>query len=171
MGYHGLGDIFVLLFFGFGAVGGSFFVQTPQPLLHVPSAVWVCGWAVGALATAILVVNNLRDRHTDICVGKKTLAVRLGATGVRLEYTLLVISAFGCVLWESICAQGPLKWGWLTPCLLIPLAYKRIRSIWTTDGADLNPLLGQTAQLELFFCLLLVVGLKSALIVSQGGTG
>ena len=169
LGYHGLGDLFVLIFFGFGAVGGSFFVQTPLPFNQIPTSVWICGWAVGALATAILVVNNLRDRHTDSIVGKRTLAVRWGSTGVRIEYTFLVLSAFGCLVWQSSQAQGLLKWGWLTPLLLLPLALKRVRSLWTNDGVHLNPLLGQTAKLELLFCLLLVIGLKTSSLLSSGG--
>ena len=90
LGYVGLGDLFVMLFFGFGAVAGTYFVQVGSISVHV----WPWCWAVGALATAILVVNNLRDRMGDASVGKRTLAVRFGPSFTRFQFTVLVLSAF-----------------------------------------------------------------------------
>src|SRR5436190_16224757 len=90
LGYHGLGDAFVLAFFGFVAVCGTAFVQLGRvPCLAIAAAV-----PVGALATAILVVNNLRDRATDERAGKRTLAVRLGRRGALIEYAALVAIAY-----------------------------------------------------------------------------
>lgn len=151
LGYLGLGDVFVLGFFGFGAVVGTYFLGTGEAR---PIA-WAAGFAVGALATAILVVNNLRDRHTDVRANKKTLAVRFGARAARWEYALLVGAALLTALAMAV-ATG--RWGLLLPLAALPLAVKATRSVWTLDGAALNPQLGATARLELVFGLLMTVG-------------
>lgn len=153
LGYRGLGDLFVMIFFGFGAVCGTYYLQAQT--LH--SSLFAASWAVGALATSILVVNNLRDRVGDQQVGKRTLAVRFGETFTRWQYTLLMLSAFIVVIIEGLNQQQ--VWGWSVPLLLLPFAVLRVREIWRLDGAALNPLLGKTAQLELLFCLFLSGGL------------
>lgn len=145
LGYVGLGDLFVLLFFGFGAVCGTYFVLAGD----LSSASVAAGFLVGALATAILVVNNLRDRVGDARVGKRTLAVRLGARFARVEYTALVVAAFAVAATQ----------GWWWPWLALPLALFAIVGVWRRDGAALNPLLGATARLELVFGALLAVEL------------
>ncbi|MBT5043997.1 MAG: 1,4-dihydroxy-2-naphthoate polyprenyltransferase, partial [Gemmatimonadales bacterium] len=89
LAYHGLGDVFVFVFFGLVAVSGTFFVQG----LYWPPDVWIAGAALGTLNTAILVVNNLRDVDTDTLAGKRTLAVRLGATGTKIQYVLMLLVA------------------------------------------------------------------------------
>lgn len=78
---HRLGDLFVLLYFGFVAVCGTYYLQT----LTVPHCIVYLAMPVGFLATAIIVVNNLRDRKTDVKANKRTLAVRFGATFARVE--------------------------------------------------------------------------------------
>lgn len=143
LAYHGLGDLFVLLFFGFGAVCGTYFVLAGE--VTAPTA--LAGAAVGALATAILVVNNLRDRAGDARAGKRTLAVRLGATFARAEYAALLLFAYA-----SCAAMG---WWW--PLASAPLAVACVRGVWRDDGAGLNAWLGSTARLELVFGALLVV--------------
>ena len=153
LAYLGLGDLFVLLFFGFGAVGGTAWLLCAESL---PSETWVAGAAVGALATAILVVNNLRDRHGDAQNQKNTLAVRFGASFARWEYTVLVFGALAANLYVAWLIKS---WAWLCPLVLLPLAWRRVRQIWRLDGRDLNPLLGQTAQLELLYCFSLTSGL------------
>ncbi len=89
LAYHGLGDLFVLVFFGFLAVAGTYWVQAR----NLEPGLFLAGGGVGALTTAILVVNNLRDIETDARAGKRTLAVRLGASGTKAEYVLLVVAA------------------------------------------------------------------------------
>jgi len=154
LAYHGLGDLFVLIFFGFVAVAGTYFVQA----LALSPAVWFAAAPVGLLATAILVVNNLRDRHTDAAADKRTLAVRFGARAARVEYTALVALAFlSPAAAVALGLGGP---GWLLSWLALPAAYHQVKAIWSTDGAALNPHLGATARLELLFGALLCVGVN-----------
>lgn len=150
LGYKGLGDVFVLAFFGFGATVGTVWVQIAQ----APAEAWLAGAAVGALATAILVVNNLRDRVGDARAGKRTLAVRFGEAFARRQYAALVVAAFALSGASAVVAG----WGRLLPLLAIPLAAKAIGALRRVDGAALNPWLGATARMELVFGLLYCVG-------------
>ena len=151
LGYLGLGDALVLVFFGGVAVCGTVWVQ----LGHLPLAAGVASVPVGFLATAILVVNNLRDRRTDALAGKRTLAVRFGARFARAEYLVLVVGAYAVVAAAAMAGRGA---GWLLPCLTFPLAVREIRAVRDLDGAALNPHLGGTARLGAAFGLLLAVG-------------
>ena len=152
LAYVGLGDLFVVLFFGVVAVCGTYFVQS----LTLPPRVVLASLPIGWLATAILVVNNLRDRHTDAEAKKRTLVVRFGPSFGRWEYTTLVLLSYGLplALWLTGMA-GP--W-WLLCWLSVPLAIAYIRQVHTTDGAALNPLLGCTARLGMIYGALLSVG-------------
>ena len=149
LGYLGLGDLFVFLFFGLVGVAGTAYVQT-QTLTALALAAAV---PVGCLATAILVVNNLRDIATDRAAGKRTLAVRLGARGTRIEYAALIAVAFLTlpVGW----ALGIFSGWWWVPWFALPVAIPLTRRVVTTNGAALNPLLGATARLALLVGLLL----------------
>ena len=168
LAYVGLGDLFVILFFGWGAVGGTVWLLTGVLTLDT----FIAGGSVGALAAAILVVNNLRDRHGDAASGKRTLAVRFGATAARVEYTALVLGALialaGWGVYGVEAVDASARWAWWAPLLVTPLALMRVRQVWTHDGVALNPLLGATAQLELIVCLLLSVGLCAASLLGQG---
>lgn len=152
LGYHGLGDLFVFLFFGPVAVGGTYWVQAHA----LPWTVGAAGVAVGLMATAILVVNNLRDRHTDACAGKRTLAVRLGARATRLQYTGLLCA--GVTIPVAVAAMDPARSGWLLVLAAAPLATRRALRLWRTDGAALNPELGATARLGVLHGALLTLG-------------
>jgi 1,4-dihydroxy-2-naphthoate octaprenyltransferase len=152
LAYVGLGDIFVLAFFGLAAVVGTTWVQT----LSAPPAAWIGGLSIGLLATAILVVNNLRDRKTDELANKRTLAVRLGATAARWEHTLTITLAYVAVGLGVLTNLVPASW--LLVALSLPIAVIEIRAIWKKDGADLNPHLGGAARLEMVFGFLLVIG-------------
>ncbi len=155
LGYHGLGDVFVMAFFGFVAVCGTAFVQ----LGHVPAlAVWLAV-PVGSLATAILVVNNLRDRKGDAVVGKRTLAVRLGRGGAIAEYALLLIASYAVPLGLAVAHDAP----WLAlPWATAPWAFELARRVARVDGAALNPLLGATARLLLAHSVLAALGVVLA---------
>jgi 1,4-dihydroxy-2-naphthoate polyprenyltransferase len=153
-GYHGLGDVFVFLFFGFIAVSGTYYVQA----LRISSEVLWASIPAGTLVTAILVVNNLRDIETDRRAGKNTLAVYLGRRGTRMEYTLLLTVAYlvPLGLWMF---SGWSPWtllAWLT----LPLALKLAMSVWKSGtGPELNAVLAGTARLGLLYGLLFSAGL------------
>ena len=154
LGYHGLGDLAVFVFFGLVAVPGTTFVQVGA----VPTLAWVAAIPVGGLATAILVVNNLRDIETDRAVGKRTLAVRLGRGGARAEWAACVGGAYACSVlpWVSF---GTTLWV-LLPCLTLPRALSLWRVVRTREsGPALNEALAGTAQLGALFSLLFAIGL------------
>lgn len=154
LGYHGLGDLFVMIFFGFVAVCGTAFVQ----LGYVPHLAWWAAVPVGALATAILVVNNVRDRVTDARCGKRTLAVRLGRTGALAEYMALIIVAYAVPTWLYVAGHGTLFT--LLPIFSAPLAGVQVRALVNaTDGPTHNRILKATAQLLLLHGVLFAVGL------------
>ena len=151
-GYYGLGDLFCFIFFGLGAVGGTYFVQTRT----LTTDVWLAAVPVGTLITAILVVNNLRDIETDRKANKHTMAVILGRSGARAEYLLLVVIAYLIPLWLWL-GRGHPFWvmlPWLSLLLAVPL----VRSVFTLEGRPLNPVLAGTARLSLVFSLLLALG-------------
>jgi 1,4-dihydroxy-2-naphthoate octaprenyltransferase len=153
LGYNGLGDIFVFIFFGLVAVGGTYYVQAGT----VGALAWWCALPVGFLATAILVVNNLRDVKTDRIAGKKTLAVRFGETGARAEYAALVILSYLVPLgiWLSGAAGPAVLLAWLSA----PLAWPLWQTVAHLEGRILNKALGGTARLELVYGICLAVGL------------
>jgi len=156
LGYHGLGDVFVMAFFGFVAVCGTAFVQ----LGHVPGlAIWA-SIPVGALATAILVVNNIRDRATDVRAGKRTLAVRFGRRAAIVEYAGLLAAAY--IVPIVLAASAGSLWRAL-PLLTAPLAWKRLRDlIGAVSGPVYNGCLAATAQLVLVHGVLFATGLVLA---------
>ena len=153
LGYAGLGDLFVFLFFGLVAVAGTAFVQTGElTTLAVAAAV-----PIGCLATAILVVNNLRDVETDRRARKRTLAVRLGPSGAIAEYTVLMTVTFLTpVLLYILGELGP--WAFV-PWVLLPLAFAMIRGVMEETGRQLNARLAGTARLELLFALFLAIAI------------
>ncbi len=140
-GYRGLGDVFVFAFFGPIAVGGTYYVQT----LSWSWAATMAGASIGALTTAILVVNNLRDMPTDRTVGKRTLAVILGGRATRAEYTLLLVGSMALI------AGGVLAGWWPTLTLIalgaVFLLAQPLRTVWAGgDPRNLNAALAQTAR-------------------------
>jgi len=153
-GYEGLGEVFVFIFFGVAAVAGSAFAQ----LERWPWEALAYAVPVGLLASAILVVNNVRDMDTDRRVGKRTLAVRLGRERTRRMYAVMVYGAFLTALIPWL--AGPLS-AWTALCLLaIPLAAGLVRTVGThTDGPTLNGALAGTGRLQLVFCVLLSGGI------------
>jgi len=153
LGYHGLGELFVFIFFGLVAVGGTHFVQAG---VFAPAAVWA-GVPMGLLAAAILVVNNLRDVATDRAAGKRTLAVRLGERAARAEYLALLAAAFAAPPVAIAVGQAP-------PALLLtlgalPFAVVPLRRVLRERGAALNAALAETGRLELAFAALYAAGL------------
>jgi 1,4-dihydroxy-2-naphthoate polyprenyltransferase len=157
-GYAGLGELFVFLFFGLVAVNGSYFVQLEQ-LDWLPFALSV---PVGMLATAILVVNNVRDIETDRRAGKLTLAVRLGRARARRLCAALVLGAY-LVLGVALAATAGPAWALLAYLSLALVATPLRLVAERTDGPSLNRALAQTGALLGAFSLLLTAGLLLAL--------
>ncbi len=166
-GYRGLGDLFVFVFFGLVAVAGTYYVQAvvhladPLPLGIPPGTVTGAAVAAGlpaaGLATAILVVNNVRDRETDAAAGKRTLAVVLGYRVSRLEWTALVGLAYVVPVGFWLAGYSPVV---LLPLATLPLAGSVGRTVWTrTDGDALNPALERTGKLLFAHSTLFAVGL------------
>jgi len=154
LAYHGLGDVFVFVFFGLVAVGGTFWVQA----LTLPPDTWLAGAALGALVTDILVVNNLRDIDTDARSGKRTMAVRLGRSGTFIEYVGLLVVGLGAPV------VGVLAYGWpawaLVSLLVLPLCVAPVRKVrGFREARELLPALGETARVVAIYGLLLGVGL------------
>jgi len=153
-GYAGLGEVFVFLFFGLVAVNGSYYVQVEQ-LDALPLGLSI---AVGFLATAILVVNNVRDLETDRRSGKITLAVRMGRQNAVVLYRLLVLGAF--VVLPISLVGGEASALPLIGLLALPLAVKPLRTMSNrTDGPALNAALAGTGALLGAFSLLVSLGL------------
>lgn len=153
IGYVGLGDIFVLFFFGPVAVGGTYYAQT----LHIEWPVIAAGFAPGLFSVAILTVNNLRDHDTDFAGGKRTLTVRLGRTFARWEYALSIVIAS---LLPAVIVLVTRSHYWsLAAIVTIPFALPGIRTAFTsTDGPVLNDLLATTGKLLLLFGLFFSAG-------------
>jgi len=152
-GYRGLGEVFVFLFFGFVAVVGTAYLQAGR----VEPLFWAAAIPVGALTTAILVVNNLRDIPTDAAAGKRTLAVMLGDRRTRLEYAALLLAAFVVPVVLVAAGRGlPV----LLPLLALPIASRLLRTVRTfSEPRQLNLVLKGTARLALIFGLLFAAGL------------
>jgi len=171
-GYAGLGEIFVFVFFGLVATIGSAFVQTgtlfppalPEsmgkfadvvrgfPIVTIGSAV-----AVGCFATAMLVINNLRDIPSDTISGKRTLAVKIGDKRTRILYVVLMLLPF--VLVPVFCGLGQRPLGAAALFAIVFANKPFVRVIQGATGRDLIPVLGETGRVQLIFGVLLAAGL------------
>lgn len=153
LGYHGLGDLFVFIFFGLVGVAGSAYVQTRD-------LTWfaiIASIPIACLATAIIVANNLRDIETDRAAGKRTLATRLGRLGTVREYQLLFAIAFLIPLIMTFLNDVPLAW--LVIPVALPLALPLVTAIQTATGPALIPVLVGTSRLTFIFGALFAVGI------------
>jgi 1,4-dihydroxy-2-naphthoate octaprenyltransferase len=153
-GYAGLGEFFVFLFFGLVSVNGSYYVQL-ETLSWVSFGLSI---AIGCLATAILVVNNVRDLETDRRAGKTTLAVRIGRQRSRSLYLVLMLSAFPVLAVTIALNGGP--WAALLGLVALPLVRRPVRAVRNrTDGPSLNQALADTGAVLGLFALLTAIGL------------
>jgi 1,4-dihydroxy-2-naphthoate octaprenyltransferase len=153
-GYAGLGEAFVFTFFGVVATAGSTYVQTG-------SLTWLSLGAsvpVGLLATALLVINNLRDIPGDTQVGKRTLAVRLGDQRTRVLYTAMVVGAFVCVPFVAGLGERPYGGAALFAVLLARVPVVKVLS--GARGPELIEVLGDTGKVQLLFGALFTIGLS-----------
>lgn len=152
-GYLGLGELFVFVFFGVVATAGSAYVHTER----VTGLALAAAVPVGFLATALLVVNNLRDIPSDAQVGKRTLAVRLGDARTRWLYLALLAGAFIGIVAVGRLGGRPLA---VLGLLAVPLAVRPMRSVvGAAAGAALVPVLGDTGRVQLAAGILFAVGL------------
>ncbi len=156
LAYHGLGDVFVFVFFGLVAVGGTVWVQT---LTWPAEALWA-GAGVGALSTAILVVNNLRDIPTDRVAGKRTLAVRIGARASKAQYVGLLL------LGAAVPPVGVALFAW--PSLTLATLGVFVGAVGPTrrvlgfaEPAQLLPALGGTARVVALYGVVLGAALAA----------
>ena len=153
LGYLGLGDIFVLVFFGPVAVGGTYYLLTDQ----INSTVILAGLSPGLISTALLTINNIRDYATDKTAGKKTLVVRLGVRfGIAEYFACIVIACLIPVLLSCITRSH--YYGGLSLLTLV-FAYNPMRTLMQNPHpTTLNKLLAQTGRLVLIYSLLFSVG-------------
>ena len=155
LGYKGLGDIFVFLFFGLLAVPGTYYLQTN--ILFDFNSILI-GSSIGCIAVAILCVNNIRDVNTDKKVGKKTLAVRFGAFPVIILFDTMIILSYLFIIilfwnWNS------LSYALYLQILSIPVSIKLIIDIHNKNGRALNDVLKNTCYFYEIFSLLLILGI------------
>ena len=158
LAYSGWGDIMCFLYFGLVATLVVPHLQQSTTITTTTIS-WeqlITALPMGFLATTILVVNNVRDRRTDIKARKRTLAVRLGHTFCQWEYTILVGASYAITL---LLAQYHMCWWYLLPWATIPLAHPCLRAIWTLEGVQLNPFIGASARLQLAFAVMQCIGI------------
>lgn len=155
LAYKGLGDIFVFIFFGLVATGGTYYV------IHgdISTSAVILGCIPGAFAMNILGVNNLRDRDSDSIVGKRTFAVRFGATSSRVLYIVMTMVAYLASFLLFLIENS--MWI-LLPLLTSPVAFNLCRKVVINDGESLNTVLAQTGILLAAFGLLISLGILIA---------
>ncbi len=171
LGSHGLGDLFVFVFFGVIAVTGTVYVQavaslgvlTPVgiPAGTVPLEALIASLPMAALSTNVLVVNNVRDLESDRAAGKHTLAVLVGYRLSRIEFLLMMVVSYlvPVVFWLGVGVE-PAGIGALLPLVTLPYGLMITNTVWTHTGGDaLNPALEQTGKLLLAYAVTFAVGL------------
>jgi len=153
LGYYGLGDLFVFIFFGVAAVAGTYFVQAGS----VSASAWWMSLPVGWLIVDILVVNNLRDIAADRAAGKHTLAVRFGERGTRAQYIVLLLASY--LILPVLVFFSILPWGSLLALLSFPLGWRTWLVVRKQAGRPLNEALAGTGQTILVYSLLFFIGM------------
>ncbi|MCK5697439.1 MAG: 1,4-dihydroxy-2-naphthoate polyprenyltransferase [Gammaproteobacteria bacterium] len=152
--YSPFGELFVLLFFGFAAVGGTYYLQTG----HLNNSVILIASTLGCIASAILLVNNYRDLEGDQSVNKLTLVYYIGRANARILYGILIIYPYLLLIFLMV----DYSWIILLPLLSLPLAIKLIQYFISLDiSQELNEVLAKTAQLQFIYTLLLSLALIS----------
>ena len=153
LGYYGLGDLFVFLFFGLASVAGTYYVQAG----FVSAAAWWMTIPPGLIITAILVVNNLRDLENDRKAGKRTLAVILGEQATKAQYLICMIAAY--LVLPLVASMEIVPWSSLLAWLSLPVAIRAAHVVFTQRGRPLNAALAGTGQTALLFSIFFWIGL------------
>lgn len=151
LAYNGLGELFVMIFFGFVAVAGTYYVQA----LTIDRSVILAGYIAGSLATVLLVINNLRDVESDTASHKKTMAVRLGEGFARLEIAFFAFTPF---IAQMFVAQFRNRSWMLLPLASAFIALALINRVKTSHGRELNRCLAMAGGLQWAFGILFVIG-------------
>lgn len=159
LAYHGLGDLFVFIFFGVVSTSAVYYLQTEA----VDGKALLAGTQIGSLATVLIAINNLRDREEDAKVNKRTLAVRFGKAFARYEIALLLFLPYLLnIVWLRMSYILPGMFPWLT----LPLAFRVVCYIFQMEpGAIYNRYLAQSALLHLLFGITLSMGF----LLTHGG--
>ncbi|KAL7431526.1 hypothetical protein ACHAXM_002705 [Skeletonema potamos] len=171
IGYYGLGDLFVFLYFGIVATLSVPYLyltkvacisplEDTSKILQLLLHPFLCSIPIGFLATNIIVVNNLRDRHTDIDAGKRTMAVRMGAAFARMEYLLFVVGSYAFCFYFWLIENESVRWTTLLPLLSLPMSIQQLNAVafGKKDGQLLNEHVGGAAKLQLVYCILMTAG-------------
>ena len=153
LGYNGLGDVFVFIFFGVIAVPGTYYLQGGE--LFDITAISL-GIIMGLLADCILIVNNIRDADNDIKTGKRTLAVLFGKPFSIIQYGLFTSIPFVYPFW--IYHHSVPKLALFIVLFCLPIAIKNIIDVWEKSGSSLNQVLANTARLQFIYTILLALG-------------
>jgi len=156
LGYYGLGDLFVFVFFGVVAVAGTYFVQAGS----VSAGAWWMSLPIGWQIVDILVVNNLRDIEADRAAGKHTLAVRFGEQGSRIQYIVLLAASY--MILPVLALSGVLPWTSILAWFSIPLGWRTWLVVRRQVGRPLNEALAGTGQTTLMYSLLFFMGILLA---------
>lgn len=152
LAYKGLGDFFVIIFFGLVAVGGLFFILTGR----YDTESFVLGLQIGFLNTILIAINNLRDIETDRKVDKKTLAVRLGKSGAKIWIAFLIVAPF--LLGYYWLYEGK-KWLYIIPIISLPLGISVLKKIIRTEPSVVyNQYLAKSAAYGLIFSFCYYIG-------------
>lgn len=153
LGYHGLGELFVFVFFGLIAVAATYYVQA----LRWDPLVVLLAIPIGLLSVAVLVVNNLRDLESDRRAGKGTLVARYGRRFGQIEYLLVLTGAYALPV--ALTINGQLGLGGLLPLLSLPLTVPLLRTAFADAAVgDWYHALAGTARLLLLYSILLSIG-------------
>jgi len=152
-GYYGLGDVFVMLFFGFVGVGGSYYLQSHE--FHW--SILLPGLAIGSFSTGVLNLNNMRDRISDQKAGKNTIVVRMGGQNAKVYHTLLLTAGWAAIIaFTIIHFQSSLSFLFV---LTAPLFWRNIIAVWkVSDPKDFDPFLKQLAISTFIFSILFALG-------------
>ena len=153
LGYYGLGDLFVFIFFGVMCVAGTYYVQSGS----VSAAAWWMSVPIGLIVTDILVVNNLRDLENDRAAHKHTVAVLIGKHWTRIQYVSFMIASF--LLLPVLIRRDILPAFTLLAWLSFPLAWKSTQTVLAQRGRPLNAALAGTGQTALAFSILFFIGI------------
>jgi 1,4-dihydroxy-2-naphthoate octaprenyltransferase len=152
-GYYGMGDIFVMLFFGFVGVGGSYYLQSHE--FHW--SILLPGFAIGCFSTGVLNLNNMRDRISDQKAGKNTIVVQMGARNAKIYHTCLLLAGWvAAILFVIIHFHSSVSFVFV---LTAPLFWRNIMAMWrVSDPKDFDPLLPQQAIATFIFSILFALG-------------